>query len=404
MKVISFILSFLLMISPVCAQKKSAGKNAPVNPVSAPQVVNEFAATDKIALQLPDSQSHSAAAVARYINAHFASEDDKARATFIWIASAFQYDVDNMFAINFYEKKEERVAKTFATRKGICADYAAIFNDVCGLVGIRSFVVSGYTKQNGMASYIPHAWCVAFINNDWFVFDPTWGSGYVSNGRFVNKINDFYFKAKPADIIDSHMPFDPLWECLNYLVTNADFYSGKTTPDPLRPFFSYKDSIDAWVKQSPLDQYQSAARRIEQNGMKNSLVYDQLVHVKSEIERCKNNVYNEAAADYTKGVNEYNEYIQYYNHQFKPQRPDPEIQAMIDSAGYHLATAKMKLGGIREPSPELVTLMANFLKSMGELQVHIDEQKEFLAKYFSKGKLGRKGMFTKYTWMGIPLN
>ena len=403
MKLLAFVFcSFFL--SPLFAQKPVAKKPAANPQIVSKPAVSKYASIDKIALQIPDSQSHSVAGVAGYINEHFTNEDGKVRAVFIWVASAFQYDVDNMFAINFYEKTEERIRKTFATRKGICADYAAIFSSICDQCGIRSFVISGYTKQNGMASYLPHAWCIAFVSNDWFVFDPTWGSGYVADNKFVGRINDFYFKARPVDLISSHIPFDPLWECLNYTVTNADFYSGKTTPDPSKPFFSYKDSIEVWVKQSPFEQFTSAARRIEQNGMKNSLVYDRLVHVKREIEIYKNNIYNDATVDYTNSVNRYNEYIQYYNHQFKPLKTDPEIKEMLTVADSNLAKAKEKLATIKEPSPDLVTLMANFLKTIGELQVHIDEQKDFLNRYFSKGKLGRKSMFTKYTWMGIPLN
>jgi transglutaminase/protease-like cytokinesis protein 3 len=35
------------------------------------------------------------------------------------------------------------------------------------------------------------------IDNQWYIFDPTWGSGFV-NGKFVNAFDDRYFKANLA--------------------------------------------------------------------------------------------------------------------------------------------------------------------------------------------------------------
>ncbi|MEO6903143.1 MAG: transglutaminase-like domain-containing protein, partial [Bacteroidia bacterium] len=86
--------------------------------------VNEYATVDKKALQLPDSLTKNTDFIASYITSNFTTDKDKSRAIFIWVASNIQYDVDNMFAINFYEKKEDKIAKPLKTRKGICENYA----------------------------------------------------------------------------------------------------------------------------------------------------------------------------------------------------------------------------------------------------------------------------------------
>lgn len=371
-------------------------------------VVNEYAAVDKKALQIPTAQAQDITGIAKYINDNFTTEENKARAAFIWVASNLKYDVDNMYAINFYEKTEDRVAKTFHTHKGICVDYATIFNAICNQCGIQSFVVSGYTKQNGVADYLAHAWCVAYLNNDWYVFDPTWGSGYLSNGKFVGKVNNEYFKSKPGVRIKSHMPFDPLWECLNYPVTNAEFYEGKIQPNTTKPYFSYKDSIKAWAGQTQMEQYMASARRIEQNGVKNALIFDRLEHIKREMEYTAGNAsvstYNDATADYNTAIANYNVFINYRNKQFKPQKPDEEIKSMIDVADNDLAKAKAKLASIQNPQATITSLITALKKSIDEAQKNVDEQKAFVTKYLSKGVLGRKSMFTKITWMGLPVN
>ena len=179
------------------------------NSLSAQKVVtNEFAAIDKKGISIPDSLTKTTANLSKYINENFQTEKDKARAIFIWLASNIQYDVENMFAINFYETKENKISKTLNTRKGICENYAALFTEIAGGCGIKSFVIEGYTKQNGFADYIPHAWSAANVDGTWFMFDPTWGSGYINGGKFYKKINNEYFKTPPSTLIKSHIPFD----------------------------------------------------------------------------------------------------------------------------------------------------------------------------------------------------
>ncbi len=139
------------------------------------KVVNEYAAIDKKALQIPDSLTKTAEGIASYITTNLNTDKEKVRAIFIWVATNIEYDIDNMFAINFYEKKGDKIAKPLKTRKGICENYAELFNDICLKANIKSFVIEGYTKQNGIADNFPHAWCSVLVNNTWVMFDPTWG-------------------------------------------------------------------------------------------------------------------------------------------------------------------------------------------------------------------------------------
>jgi hypothetical protein len=369
---------------------------------------NEYALVDAQALEIPDSSTTTASGLAAYFNARFTHTKDKTRAAFIWIATNIQYDIANMYALNFYEQTAEKIAKPLKTRKGICENYAALFNDICAKMGIKCFVIEGYTKQNGFADYIPHAWCGAFVDTAWFLFDPTWGSGYVNNGKFYNKINNGYFMMRPAVCIRSHMPFDYLWQFLNYPVTNQAFYEGRTQEDKSNAFFNYTDSIAAFEKQSQIEYYTSAVARIEKNGIKNAMIFDRLEHLRREIEVEKQNrvinLYNSAIADHNKGLNSFNDYINFYNKQFKPTRPDSEIQAMLDQSGASLKAASDKLDKIKSPDQHTSELLASFRKQIADLSGRVDEQNEWLKKYLAKGKMGRKSMFTKYTWFGVPLN
>jgi Transglutaminase-like superfamily len=375
--------------------------------VAAPTPVNKYAAVDQKALQIPDSYTKNIDGIATYISNNFSSSKDKARASYVWIASNIQYDLENMFAINFYEKKQDRIEKALKTRKGICSNYAALFNVLCQKLGIKSFVVEGYTKQNGFADYIPHAWCAAYIDTAWFLFDPTWGSGYVLNARFYNKLNNFYFMASPAELIKSHMPFDYLWQFLYYPVSNQEFYEGNSAQNSTKPFFNYPDSIAAYEQLSEMDYYKAAVLRIEKNGVKNAMIFDRSRQLRQEIENDRQNRiindYNASVNEHNLSVRSYNIFIEYRNKQFKPMKSDPEIQAMLDSASGQLNAAKKILNQIKNAHANTVIQVDNFRKQIADLDAQIAEQQHWLKQYFSKGKSGRKSMFTTYTIFGIPV-
>ncbi|MDX2129001.1 MAG: transglutaminase domain-containing protein [Chloroherpetonaceae bacterium] len=384
-----------------------------VNGFSQKSSENDFRLIDKRALQIPDSLTKTTSQIATFFNNEFSSEKERVRAIFIWVASNIQYDVENMFAINFNEKNEDRAAKALTTRRGICSNYAALFTEICLKSGIKAVIVEGYTKQNGFVDYIPHAWSAALIEGNWFLFDPTWGSGYMSGGKFMKKINNKYFKVQPSILIQSHIPFDYLLQFLNYPITNHEFYLGKTKENKSKPFFNFIDSLKFFEQQTLIDQLLSTAYRVEKNGLKNSIIFDRLRQLKMEIEVYRQNkvvnLFNTASFEYNEGIRVYNDFINFRNKQFNPKRSDEEIQSMLDSVETKLNSAKLKLNQIS--SSEGTTINSNNLnlvkqlsKSIEDAQFQLKEQQDWLRLYLSKGESGRDGMFNKRTIFGIPIN
>lgn len=382
MKYIKFFVVLTLLTQSLVAQKT---------------VNNKLVAIDKKALLLPDSLTKTTEGISGYIRANFITEREKTRAAFIWVATNIRYDVENMFAINFYEKKEDKILKPLKSRKGICENYAALFNDICLKIGIKSFVIEGYTRQNGFTEYIPHAWCAAMVDSVWSLFDPTWAAGYIDNGRFHPQINNVYYNVNPTVLIKSHIPFDYLWQFLNYPVTNQEFYEGKTQLNKFKPYFNYIDSIKIYENQTPIDQLISSAYRIEKNGIKNSLIFDRLQHIKLQIENDKQNktinTYNDAVNDYNTGINCFNDFVNYRNKQFTPAKTDAEIQAMLDIVDSKFKSAKIKLSIIKNPDTNTSNMISQLTKSVDDATTRLIEQQDWLKTYFSKGKLGRKSSF-----------
>ena len=77
---------------------------------------------------------------------------------------------------------------------------------------------------------------------------------------------------------------------------------------------------------------------------------------------------------------------------------------MVDLPEKSLIDSREKLKEIKKPDSNTANSMIQLNKSIDEAMLNLNEQKAFLDKYFSTGKMFRKSLFYKYTWMGIPLN
>lgn len=363
---------------------------------------------DKKMEAIPNSDTNSTDLVAKYINANFKTESDKIRAVFYWTSSNISYDVKNMFVVNFGETPQDRIAKTLKTKKGICGDYAAIFNEIATLVGVESVVISGYTKQNGKIDNLAHAWCAAKIDNKWSVFDPTWGSGSLTNGKFVKKINEYYFKVEPSKIISSHIPFDYLWQFLNYPITNTEFYEGKTQINKTKKYFDFEKEIAKQSSLSEMDQLFESAERIEKNGLKNAMIVAYYENQKKHSTVLRENKNIEKLNGIVNEMNEavvlLNDFIFYRNKKFKPTFPDDEINNMIQKPREKLIKCQNDIYTVGSTGTDNKANVSSIKKSIESNLALAEEHALFVKNYLSKSKMVRKTMFSKVSWFGIPLN
>ncbi len=370
----------------------------------AQQAANPYAAVDKIARSIPDSVTHTSQEIANYISAHFTKSNDKARAIFIWVTKNIQYDLDNMFAINFYQNSAAIVDTALKKRTGVCMHFAELFVDIATKAGIKSYVVEGYTKQKGFVDYFPHAWCAAYIDSAWRLFDPTWGSGSVINKKFIKQYNNYYFEIKPEQLVKSHIPFDPMWEFLYYPVTNKDFYDGKTVIDKQKPYFNYVDTLKEYETQSELVQLINSSRRIQNNGVNNSMIFEKLDHDKRQIEYFANKkkadsynaqaaLFNAALLQYNVGVDLMNTYIDYKNHQFTPSKSEKETRLMIDTVETCFAFATQKLSIIKSSDSTMTLQIKQLCRSIIDNGAKVTDEEKFVDKYYNTSKFNRKQLF-----------
>lgn len=376
--------------------------------ISFGQAKNPYAVTDAKMDKIPGDLSASTDGIAKYVNENFKSEKDKIRAVFYWTASNISYDIENITSIDFKEVSPDKIKNTVLTKKGVCIHYAEVFNDIAKKVGIKSYIVYGYTKQNGKVDILSHAWCAAKIDNTWWLFDPTWGAGYVNKNKFFKKLNNLNYKVSPNQFVATHMPFDYLWQFLNYTVTNQEFIDGKTQINTAKPKFDFVNQIEEYDRMSDLDKARTALIRIQNNGVKNSLIQEMVQFKRSEADGLQN---NEAMAkmqsisdDYNQAIAQFNDYIMYRNNKFKPLLPDEAIKEMIVTPKQKILDCQNRIYKIGKYNDNNFENVKSLKKSIIDVLKQIEEQEKFVNEYLSKSKSARKGMFTKVTWFGVPLN
>ncbi|QZK91443.1 hypothetical protein K5V07_13430 [Flavobacterium sp. CHNK8] len=367
-----------------------------------------YAVVDAKMAAIPAKATTSTQAIANYINANFKTETDKIRAVFYWTTSNISYDVANMFTVNFNETEQEQIAKTLRTKKGVCIHYAVVFNELSQKTGIQSYIIEGYTKQNGKISDLAHAWIAAKVDKKWYIFDPTWGSGYVNNGKFSKKLNNYYFKAAPSTIIASHIPFDYLWQLSNYPISNNEFYEGKIQINKTKKYFDFENEITKFKALSEADKLFASAERIEKNGLKNAMILERYEGKKQQLTYLRQNTniekLNTIVNEMNLAVVLLNDFIYYRNNKFKPALSDAEISSMIETPKEKLLNCQNNIYRLGSVGSQNTSNLESIKKSIGVALAQAEEHSLFVKKYLSKSKIVRKTMFSKVTWFGVPLN
>ena len=372
------------------------------------QTQDRYALIDAKMTKIPISSTTTTKGIADYIATHFKTDDEKLRASFFWVASNIRYDVANMENIEFSDTSEQKINKTLTTRKGVCIHYAELFTAIVSQLGFESEIIEGYTKQFGKVATLSHAWCAVKSEGKWWLFDPTWGSGAINNGVFIKKLNTFYFKTPPKAMLETHIPFDYLWQLSRYPISNTEFLSGKLAVNPAKKAFDFEDEIEKLKQKTEEIKLFECITRVETNGVKTKLIKDYLENKKQELSGKRN---NQAVEKLNLIVEEnnvatalFNDFIFYRNKKFKPTLSDETIREMIAAPKAKALKCQKDLNSLGTLNDSNRAALVAFRKNLDELLQQIEVQEKFVNEYLSKGKLARKTMFAKVTWFGLPVN
>lgn len=362
MKVLSLLLTFFCFFSTLSAQNNVTGTTAAQLPVSL-------------------SKAQTSSEIAEYINAHYRSDDEKIMAIYSWLINNIKYDNDSLHYVILDEDNEERVTYALRRRKGVCENFAAIFNDLCTKCGIPSFAIAGFTKQGSSIEKQGHVWNAAFADNEWNLYDPTWDAAWEGSYNATYK----YFKVSPSVFIQTHLPFDPLFEFLNYPINYKEFAAGAEISEKRNNYFNYLDSLQNYQKKDSVSKYLSEESRIKQMQWPASKIETKLKTLRLQVEVLNQDndadLYNAAVEDYNNAINALNVFLTYRNNQFQPAKSTTEVNKIFEKISRLIESANFRLEKIGRSTATLQLDTGDIQQKIRELKSQLQTQELFYKNY-----------------------
>ena len=362
------------------------------------QVNSIYLDVEKTIQSIPENKKKSSKEIVSYIKDKFSSEDLQIKAAYYYVISNVSYDITHEFTVNLIISDDEMVSKTIASKKGVCIHYAKFFSEIVTQLGYTCQIVSGFTKRDNVIAEQSHAWCAIKLNDKkWYIFDPTWDSGYLQNGKFVQKLNSKYYKTNPQESIKSHMPFDYLWQFLKYPITEQDFISNKFIQENKETPFDYNAVINNLQTLSENEKLIELKQRMITTGVKTKLAKERFEILKKQLEVYSLNAnikeLNEINNKYNEGINLLNEFINYRNAQFRPEKEDKEIVKMITEPLAIFEDCNDKIYKIGFVGQENLYYLNKFKRGLIDVIEDVKKQKSFVDEYLTKNTKDRKKMF-----------
>jgi hypothetical protein len=190
------------------------------------------------------------------ITADIPSDSLKIKAIYTWITQNISYDHQ------FRRQKEGDTTLTqeaytvLKRKKAVCVGFSKLLKSMCAVQGIEAVVVYGYAKGQGFIyDYEGHAWNAVKLNQNWYLFDATWGSS-------GNSSAEKYLFSDPILFLDTHIPTDPMWQLVDKPIAIDCFTNRKNCYIDKSLFFNYRDTIAAWLRLDSLSKEYNEAIRI----------------------------------------------------------------------------------------------------------------------------------------------
>jgi hypothetical protein len=352
--------------------------------------------------QLPKAQEQSISTIATYINNQFSSDDDKIAAVFYWTAHAIRYDLPGSTSGQYdTQTSADKVQSALSTRKGVCMHYAEVFKALAVACGIPTELVSGYTKQYGKISTQTHQWCAAKINGNWELFDPTWGSGVVVENQYQEKFDPYYFRTPPANLIQSHYPFEYLWQLAVNPLSPEQFKRNEIGSQGYKITCNPAGEIAAYLALSEVEKSKLTLNHLQLMGLINGMLRTEETFLKREISyfglNSTSDKLSQLVDDFNASISAYNKIVVFRNTQFKPAISDEELLSSVQLPYNNFTQAYASLLALKEVDRALVGEVNGLKKSFASTKKAWEVQVAFVQLYVATAVQNREQLFYKTT-------
>jgi len=206
---------------------------------------------------------------------------DTVQSVFVWVADNIKYDVKKLEQIKKdnkskkkskfktdEERKKDMLKKVVKRKRGVCEDYALLFDEIVREFGYESYIVSGYTKneKGKVGKTIGHAWNVVKVDGTWRLFDATWAAGYVNEkNRFEKKYNEEWYNVSAEEMLKTHLPYDPMFQLSANPMSYKEFEK-KVSQLETGGDYNFNELIQNHFAKGEKEQMQDKSKRSEEMG------------------------------------------------------------------------------------------------------------------------------------------
>ena len=242
----------------VTAKGPNADKNLVFVAKKHPTVKN-YETLDAQVQKIKCANSLSIENAAKKIIAPAASDMEKARALFTWIACNVVYDYDAYNLQQSGKSGGEAVTANGAwkNRKAVCQGISELYIEMARAVGLEAEYVSGYAKNSD--DYTPgmplenHGWVVVKVDGNPILLDATWAC--VKSLNALSSFDGNWFDCDPYLFAFSHYPKNTKYLFISDSLTKENFDSlpminpgfKKLGIDGKELFDFFKKNPGAWV-------------------------------------------------------------------------------------------------------------------------------------------------------------
>jgi Transglutaminase-like superfamily len=353
------------------------------------QLRQEINTLNAAVINIPDTASGTATSLTSYVNAHCNTKYEKIHTLYNWVTTHISYNADSVYYFNWSKPAAIVATTTIQRRKGVCENFAALFTELLTRSGIPAWMITGYTKAAGTVTYTGHSWCAVQLDGAWWLCDPTWDA--------TDNQSTKWLMVAPDDFLQTHMPFDPLWQLRYYPLSHKAFKKGQWKAAGDTPYFNYPDSLNLFFQLDSLQQLEAFTRRMYAGGLENNRL--KLWHSYNEMKIAiiygdkDMELYNTAVALFNQATAIYNGFVQYRNRQFMPPRPDAEIAVLlapiaglITDAGQHLNQMGLVVENFQYDTGEI-------RERLKALMAKVQVQQAFINSYLAAVPAERKKLF-----------
>lgn len=166
---------------------------------------------DRVAQAAPASVERSVDALAAHLKKHAGpTMRGRTRAAFRWVADHIAYDT-GLTKQERMVRDTQSPATVLRTREAVCEGYARLFVALAKEMGLEAAFIVGEANPVGPGGDGRHAWVAVRLADGWYLLDPTWAAGHVSQGRFISRFDEEWWLVEPERMWRTHRPDDSRW-------------------------------------------------------------------------------------------------------------------------------------------------------------------------------------------------